>query len=362
MIVYSIGTILSVIFAYISLIIKRKNNDIYILQIRKQYGYTLYIIFAICSFLPLFIISAIRYNVGTDYFYTYVPQFEAIIQGKNATYELGFTLINKFILLFSNDYAGVFIITSFIFCFFIYKSIYEQSEDICYSIILLMVTTSYFISLNIVRQCIGIAIFLYAIKYIKQNNFIRYLICIFIAITIHTSSIIYIPIYFLCKNKINLKVQILLLIIVAIFKGFVSDIFIYIVELTKYGTYFNSQYNTGQFAIFSFIINLAILIFCYLFYSVAKEDKEYRIFVNIQFICVFLILFSSVIPLISRIIVDFTFCQIIFLPKIIKYIKNKYIQIITKFLILILYLIYMINTIIILGYHQVLPYQTIFSR
>lgn len=357
MVVYISATIISAIFAWFSVYIKKIDNQI--INNRKN-STLIYKIFVLLSFLPLFLVSALRYDVGTDYFYRYVPGFQWMMCGGQETYEKGFLLINKIVLLFTRDYAWLFILTSFLFCFFVYKAIYQQSEDIVYSILLLVVTTAYFISMNTVRQCVAVAIFLYATKYIKQEKFLKYLIWIIIAGTIHMSAYIYIPVYFLCKNKV--KTQIMILIFIIVSKSVLTKIFIEIISLTKYYGYFNSAFNTGEFDFWTFAINFSILIFCYVFYKQGKNDMEYKIFTNIQFISVSLLLFSATIPLISRIIICFTFSQIIFLPKIFNYIKNRFIRNSAKFIVLTLYIIYMINTIVIRGYHEVLPYQTIFSR
>ncbi|MDM0466715.1 EpsG family protein [Clostridium perfringens] len=349
MIIYVCATIISIIFAYISIYLKK--------DIRNTYANILRKISILLSFLPLFIVSAIRYDVGTDYFYRYVPGFIYIQYGGIETYEKGFILLNKFILLFTSNYQWLFVVTSFIFCFFTYKAIYDQSKGICLSIALLLVTSSYFISLNTLRQCMSVAIFLYATKYIKNRNIYKYMFWIFIAIMFHSSSIIYIPVYFIINNKI--KYHFKEFIAIVIFMPILAKIFILFVNETKYTAYFSSEFNTGKFDLWMFIINFSVLIFCYIFYNKGKNDSEYIIFVNIQFITVILLLFSSIIPLISRIIICFTFSQVIFLPKIINYIKSSLIRNSTKILIVILYTIYMANTIILRGYHEVLPYKTI---
>lgn len=359
MIVYILATCLSAMFAYLSILTKKKLEITYTNSKNMIYGNIIYKITVVIAFLPLFLVSALRYNVGTDYFYRYVPGFKFIQYGGKETYEKGFLLLNKIILLFTTNYQWLFIITSFIFCFFVYKAIYDQSKDIVYSIFLLLITDSYFISLNTLRQCIGVSIFLYATKYIKTRDIKRYIIWILIASTFHISALIYLPVYFL--YKINIKVQIIIFAIFILAKSVISKFFIEFVLFTKYGAYFQTAFNVKKFDFWEFFINLCILIFCYAFYKKGKNDVEYKIFVNIQFLNVALLLFSSVIPLISRVTVCFTFSQIIFLPKVLSYINNRILRNTIKIAIILLYIIYMVNTIVIRGYHEVLPYQTIFS-
>ena len=70
--------------------------------------------------LPMAVVGGIRYGVGQDYFYTYVPVFEKILRNSSEEVwgDMGYTLLNKCVQLFTDDYAGIFIVTSFIFsCF-----------------------------------------------------------------------------------------------------------------------------------------------------------------------------------------------------------------------------------------------------
>ena len=60
-------------------------------------------------------------------------------------------------------------------------------------------------SLNFIRQCIAIAIFLYSIEYIKKKKFIPYLLIILLASTFHKSMLIMIPVYFIARIAVNWK-------------------------------------------------------------------------------------------------------------------------------------------------------------
>ncbi|WP_294184183.1 EpsG family protein [uncultured Clostridium sp.] len=360
MIVYISAIIISIFFAYLAVLSKIRNK--YKLA-KSDISYNIiYKIFAVISFLPLFLVSAFRYYVGTDYFPRYVLGLLEVKSGNKNVYEIGFRMFNKLILMFTDDYAWLFIITSFIFCAFIYKTIYEQSVDVCFSILLLLITNSYFISMNAVRQSICIAIFMYSIKYIKQGNLLKYMICICIAATIHISSLIYIPVYFISKIKINVKIHMCILALIVVFSPLISKIFIYIVLRTKYAFYFSTSFNTGNISFWKLLINISVLLLCYIMNSKIREDKYCTILINLQFIAVILLMFSNHIPLMDRVVMYFTFLQILLLPRIISYIRLNWVRFNVKACIISFYTIYMINTIIVRGYEGVLPYQTIFTR
>ena len=147
-------TILAVIFSALSNYDKNKKNS------------TVKMVFWYISEAILIIVAAIRFDVGQDYMYTYVPYFKGVLKGNpNEDIEKGFLILNKIVQLFTTDYAGIFIVCSVIFFHYIYKAIREQSEMPTLSIFLLVGTTYYFIFLNAMRQMIVVAVFLYSIYF-----------------------------------------------------------------------------------------------------------------------------------------------------------------------------------------------------
>ena len=132
---------------------------------KKRYTINIKLLFWYLSEIVLIIVAAIRYDVGQDYMYTYVPYFNGLLVGYvNEDIEKGFWLLNKIVQLFTKDYAGIFIVCSVIFFHYIYKAIREQSKMPTLSVFLLIGTTYYFVFLNTMRQMMVVAIFLYSIK------------------------------------------------------------------------------------------------------------------------------------------------------------------------------------------------------
>ena len=147
-----------------------------------------------CSFASLFVFSAIRYNVYTDYQYTYVREYYRIANGFTAShFEPLFYLLNKFVFVFFNNVDWLFIITSFIFILFVGKSLKNKSVCIPLSIFLLFGSRMYFYSFDQIRQYIAIAIFLYNIKNISERKFIPFVFWTIIGGLNHKLSFIYLP-------------------------------------------------------------------------------------------------------------------------------------------------------------------------
>lgn len=353
MFVYTIGTLISIFNSMFVV----KDNPLNGRQTMKNN------FFAFLSAVPLFIISAFRYNVGADYG-SYKIYFNTILSTwKTNNVEIGFNYLTIIINKVFNDYNWFIIITSFIFIFLVFKAIYQQSDNPTFSIFLFVATQYYFASFNGIRQMISIAIFIYSIKYIKNRNLKKYLLWIISASFIHYSSIIFLPLYFLYGVKIKPKIQIIILSTTVFFKTSIRYLFLHIISSSKYMKYIGSQYDDTNVGVITIFVELAVLILAWLFYSKNDRDdqKQYDFFCNLKMISVMFSLLDGVIPLISRLKWGFGFTTIFLIPLIIKRIDNKKIRFLISLLVIIFYSVYIIYKIAIMNSNMVLPYYWIWS-
>ena len=131
-----------------------------------------YILFVLALF-PLFFVAAVRYDVGTDFFYTYVPNFYKILNGEMPYSELGFNVLNKFIQLFTSNPQWLFVVTAFIFTFVLLQTIIKYSENVSLSVIVVLLSCIFFVFLNNMRQSIAVVFFLRAFPYIVKDQFLK---------------------------------------------------------------------------------------------------------------------------------------------------------------------------------------------
>lgn len=95
--------------------------------------------------------------------------------------------------------------THLIILLFLYFVLKEQSPDAALSLWLYVTLGFYQTSLNMSRNAISIMIVLWAIRYIKSNNPIKWCIACMFASTIHTSALIFIPLYWVCRIQFSRK-------------------------------------------------------------------------------------------------------------------------------------------------------------
>jgi hypothetical protein len=134
--------------------------------------------------------------------------------------EYGFIFLIKLVKKFSDNYfVFVFISTliDFILIYIIFKN--EKSFALCMLFYYIFSTggPGFRIEFNLMRNVKSILLFTISLKYIKENNFIKYLFLNVIGCFFHISALLYIPMYFFLKRDILIKHSLLLFVIGNIF-------------------------------------------------------------------------------------------------------------------------------------------------
>ena len=214
MIIYVLSLLLTLIL--MSLAIKNKDN--------KNYK-----ILIILSVIPFLFISAFRYDVGTDYFYRYAPNYITIANGGDIkNLEFTFKILIKVCSFFTDSYVSLFFVTSAIIIIPIFYIIYKKSKYPLLSIILFIIGGFFFDSLNLVRQYISIVIILCSHSYLLDKKYFKWILCILFATLFHKSALIGL-LLFLIRDKKYFKPQYILPLatIIILFGNYIRDIMVF---------------------------------------------------------------------------------------------------------------------------------------
>ena len=133
MIWYILALVLSMLFASAAQNLKGKENlhvDGGTFYFRNTYHCML-----VLSFLPFFIVAAIRHEVGTDW-PIYLDYYHWINDGTKRFSEELFNLMNKLVGWTAGDFQVLVVLTAFLSYFFLFKAIYEQSISAPLSLII----------------------------------------------------------------------------------------------------------------------------------------------------------------------------------------------------------------------------------
>jgi len=172
------------------------------------------IIFLCISAVSMVVLSSLRANtVGIDYkqYATYFSQvhdggWSFLISSANGyRVEPGYSLLNYFVSLFTSDVRVFMLVVSILAVGLTAILLYKYSPIPWVGMFVFGSFGFFGNSLSFLRQSIAIAIFLFAIKFLKDKRFLPYLMIVILAATFHKSMLIMIPVYFIAHIKINWK-------------------------------------------------------------------------------------------------------------------------------------------------------------
>lgn len=347
------------------------------------------IILLILAVVPMFFISAIRYNVGTDYEKRYVADYYTLLEGKNVgNLEIGFKAIDYLCLFFTKEPYLIFVITSLIILAIIFEVIYKKSSNRILSIIIFFLGGYFFATLNIIRQYISVAFILLGYQFLMNENkkkaYIGFVICAILAFFMHSSSIIcFIIILLTKKNIMDARWVIPLSILILILNKNIMVILTPIIKNTRFNVYLTGKFTTGELSILQIVENLIIYLAMYFSYYFEKKqgkelDKQGITLLNIQGLALLLTVSGVIHTLFIRMAIYFVAFQIISIPyffsilqfntitdkinkKFKKNLKTKTVEIIIYSCIVLGFSAMFIYTNILNNDNEVLPYKTIFS-
>ena len=319
------------------------------------------------SFIPLFLIGALRAYVGIDYTTYSLYQIPDVLGGsltvkfepldKLVVY-LGYYLANQ------QHYFYIFSIFHIILMWYLYKYIVQQSSNVTLSLFLLLTTVFFTFSLSGIRQSIATAVVFFALKYINEKKYITFVFYVIIACLFHASAIVYITFLVLGKIKINkyigITISILALSLSLSGSELVSQMML---TFNFYSEYVGSRFFTGSYDQLHqlFTILMCLLIFSFYFFISEKNWNELNIYININFVLLLVAILMPLLPTPSRNIYMYVPVQIVLIPKLITAVKDYRVKAIVTALFVFAYSIFFVFMVLNRNAYQTLPYQTIFE-
>jgi hypothetical protein len=288
-------------------------------------------------YISVVLFVGLRGNVGTDthryieaFKYGISDVFSSDIFSLRLPYsEYGFILLNSIVKTFTNNYNILFIIIALLTYYFIFSSLNYYSKYFYIGFLVYFLRFMLLRDFNQIRAGLAISIVIYAIRFISKKKLIKYLFWIIIASSIHISTIIALPFYWISQIKFQKK-HILFLIILSIIVNFTSFPILlakYVFDLFSLGT----SYVTGSLAYSSGLDNpviwyqLLILIMYSFFEKILSiKQKEYYIIRNLYlFSILFLIIFNDLAVIGGRLSTIFATLEIFIIPSLFYVFKNK---------------------------------------
>lgn len=253
-------------------------------SLKKYIQYLLFIWCIILIFIAGLRVDTADYKAYVNLF-NWTPDIIDIIMNNQWDFfistreEIGYLLLNSLVKLFTDESSFLFLIVATISISLYYKCIKAYA---IYPLISLLIYFSFIYcvkELAQIRQGIAIAIFLYSLRYLIDNNFKKFILCIWLASCFHLSIWAMIFIYPLRKikiNTINIFIFFMMSLLIGLFdiaNNIIINLFSDFEIMQRVAVYLNSEFldNNNLYRLYKYLM---IFLFLGTFNKILR--KEYR--------------------------------------------------------------------------------------
>ncbi|WP_026706971.1 EpsG family protein [Flavobacterium frigidarium] len=158
---------------------------------------------SICTFTVLWSFASLRWKTGTDWD-SYYDSFYYFSEIYAVNFEPGFVVILSFVRDFTSNYSVFLSIFSFLCISLKFSYFYKYHKEFFFTLILLFYSY-YFADIFAVRQNLAISLTLFSTIFIIKRKPLFFTLFVFLASSIHYSSILYFFAYYIYWSKISNK-------------------------------------------------------------------------------------------------------------------------------------------------------------
>ena len=268
--------------------------------------------------------------------------------------EWGFALLNWTLNWLSSDPQIMIFTVALITNVFVVLTIAKYGRPFELSIFL-YACGSFFSTFNILRQCLAMAIIFWGIRYILERKFLKYFITVFIASTIHISSWIVLPIYFIVRQRILSKWFLPLMAGALIIMANFQNAAIFFLTDGVYGAYLSGieqgGYGVKPIRVIAHFVPIILMII----YKKRLIEINIRnlVFINFSIISGLIMLISLMYVYMARMDTFFAIVGVLIIPQLINIFANNK-QLMTIGILLFYFLFGLFQSSISLEYHSIL--------
>ncbi|MGM0167671.1 hypothetical protein IGI39_002655 [Enterococcus sp. AZ135] len=344
----------------------------------KRGGEFLKKLFILFAAIPPFLVGSFRYQIGIDYSVYSRLQIPYVLNGWDKDYSLVEPGFQKIItvgyslgeIISKNSlfpYQFIFSLINLLIIFFIYSAIYKNNNYYTLGNMIFFFSMYFFSSLNIMRQSVGCALFLYSIHYLFDKRPLKFYLINLLGVSMHKVSVVYFLTPLLKKVKNVSKVMLVLPIVITPFSYVLREL-LYRVTISlnsDYSQYFNSKMDIKQngYSLLFVTYSYLVVLFIGISYGNLKEkDKEKGSFYFlIQLISVCVAISSTFLPNAYRLLSIFLYVPILSGPWIVSMQEKRNIRLFLMISIIGIYSVFILYNFFVVKSDEFFPYKTIFN-
>ncbi len=259
--------------------------------------------------------------------------------------EVGYSLINKIVSVFTNDFRWIIVITAILSVWFIARAYVKYSTDTALTITLFITMSNFIVLFSGLRQSIAVSLGFVAFEFVRKKKLLPFLLIVLLAMTIHVSAFMILfmyPLYHIRVKKIWLVWIIPALAIGLVFN---RQIFTLLTAILSMFTDYDTQISfTGSYTMLMLFALFAA--FSYLIPDEATLDDDTRGMRNFMLLALFIQMFAPLHTLAMRMNYYYIAFIPLLIPRIIKYRSVRWgqIAVIAKHVMVIFFIIFFFVT------------------
>lgn len=289
--------------------------------------------------------AGLRYETGGDWtsytnIFETIEPIDQIIAGDTNYFdwmniESGYKYLNSTIKFFVDNVQMLFFVVAVIISTFIFKGIRKYSPYPIMGVLIYFGILFFSLDMIVLRQGIAVAIIFWGYRYIEERKFWKYLLICLIAMQFHTSAIVALVVYFVCRPKYPTRVLVSAFIaFLAVFLlqiKWLSDIAVSLLsmqvdedvaqKLIVYTT--REAYSVSRGITFGLLANVAVFSVLMLYRKKLNEVKYFNLFLNIFMIYLLVYLcMSEFVEVGNRLKYYFMISLVVLIPQMVSVIKG----------------------------------------
>lgn len=352
------------------------------------------------------LLSGFRYYVGTDYHnylnqLPYFPNMTLLGFVEGGRNEVGHFLLTQCARIFDTPYI-VFVIYAILTVNFAYEALRYYRKTISFPLGMLLYLCTFFPhSFNVMRQYLAVSLVFFAYRFVFERKFGLYLACVLFAMSLHTSAIIALPLYFIHEKYayFTLKtpeklsnfptrletaskpVQILfanwtlpekirfnymkcaIYMMIGLFLVFYWDILDYISEIdvfSRYSIYLNTMVGGNNRELYVIALVLTVIL---VFHRELKTlDPRHEFFLSLGIMGFFFGFLGFLDGDIKRVSLYFDVVRILLIASLPLLFQKKQMKILVSSGVVAYCLGFFVLMFYVLGHSEIFPYQSIFTE
>lgn len=276
----------------------------------------------------IFVLIGLRSGVGDTRAYIQIfnelPNQISIPVIQSFDKDIGFYVLSVLFKQFiSANYQWWLFTISWISGFLVTKTIYKYSDNFFYSLYLFIVMLCFVWMLNGMRQFVAVSIIFGNINLFLEKKWVKSIILVLFATTIHITALFILPIYFLVDFKCfgwKFYIFIFIVFIIGINIDYIANTFSIVLEDSAYQGYLDAAATSEGSNILRVAVGIAPCIIAYLGRNQVQGNKLINLCINMSIVSAIFYFISSFSGgiLIGRIPIYYDMFNLILIPWLIK--------------------------------------------